>query len=330
MTGSPSRRAVIGALGVATALARKGAQAGAQGPGWQPRQPVRVIVGFAAGTSADRLARYLAVPLSESLGVPVVVENRPGAGGSIGLEAVARAEPDGQVVGMGGPEPLAIHPALASARPQFDPARSLTPVIHLTEQPNVLLTSPGLPADGLSEFRAWALAHPQEPFASPGSGTSHHLTGLAIARALRAQWRHVPDGGRVSAHADLLAGRLRLMVDDIATALPLIRDGRMKAALVSTAERSPLLPQVPSFTELGIPGLASWQGILGPAGLPAPVLARLNAAFAAALASPAVAEWLREAGATSVAGPPERFAAFLAAERLRWAALVGEHDVKVN
>jgi tripartite-type tricarboxylate transporter receptor subunit TctC len=291
---------------------------------------MRFIVTFAAGGSADILARRLAVPLSEGLGVPVVVENRPGAGGNIGLEAVARAAPDGQVFGMGAPGPLAINPALPNARMPFDPARDFTPVIHLADQPNVLLTSPGLPADGLSEFRAWALAHAEEPFASPGSGTSNHLTGLAIARALGVRWQHVPYRGSAPAHADLLAGNLRLMVDNIATALPFLRDGRMKAALVSTAERAPLLPLVPSLAELGIPGLASWQGILAPAGLPAPVLERLNAAFAAALASPSVAEWLREAGATPVAGPPERFAAFLAAERPRWAALVRENNVSVD
>jgi tripartite-type tricarboxylate transporter receptor subunit TctC len=316
----PSRRAIFGAFLATPAVAQ----------GWSPRQPLRCIVTFAAGGSADQLARRLAVPLSETLGQPVVVENRPGAGGNIGMEAVARAAPDGHVFGMGAPGPMAINPALPNARVPFDPARDFTPVIHLADQANVLLCSPGLPFDSLASFRAWAAGHLEEPFGSPGSGTSNHLTGLAMSRAVGARWQHVPYRGSAPAHADLLSGTIRLMVDNIATALPFLRDGRMKAALVSTQARSPLLPEVPALGELGVAGLASWQGIFAPAGLPGPVLARLNAAFAQALAHPGVAEWLRDAGASVVAGTPEAFGSFLAAERSRWASIVRENNVTVD
>lgn len=316
-----SRRALLAAPALLPA-------ARARAQGWAPTQPVRLVVTFAAGGSADLLARRLAGPLSALLGQPVVVDNRPGAGGNVGLEAVSRAAPDGHTVGMGAPGPLAINPALPGLRMPFDAARDLTPVILLAEQANVLLTHPALPALPDGAFRAWLRAHPEEPFGSPGAGTSNHLAGLGFGRAFGARLVHVPYRGSAPAHADLLAGTIRLMVDNIATALPFVRDGRMRAACVSTAARSPFLPDVPALGELGAPPLASWQAMVAPAGLPAPVLARLNAAFAGALDDPGVAEWLRDAGATKLGGSAEDAARFLAAERPRWAQVVRENDLR--
>ncbi len=294
---------------------------------WTPRGPMRFIVTFAPGGSADVLARRLAVPLGEQLGQQVVVENRPGAGGNIGIEAVARAAPDGLVFGMGAAGPIVINPAMPGASMPYDPMRDLTPVIHLADQANVLVCNATVPVAPLDAFRAWLRARPEEPFGSPGIGTSNHLTGLAMARALGGSVTHVPYRGSALAQTDLLSGQISLMVDNIAGALPQLRDGRMKAALVSTQGRSGLLPDVPALGELGVAGLASWQGIFAPAGLPAPVLARLNAGFAAALAHDGVAGWMRENGADAVGGPPERFAAFVAAEAPKWASIIRENRV---
>ena len=310
-----------GLLGIGLAL-----PALAQGV-WAPRGPLRFIVTFAPGGSADLLARRLAVPLAAQLGQPVLVENRPGAGGNIGIEAVARAAPDGLVLGMGAAGPIVINPAMPGAAMPYDAMRDLTPVIHLADQANVLVSSAAVPAAPLEAFRIWLRAAPDEPFGSPGIGTSNHLTGLAMAQALGGSVTHVPYRGSALAQADMLSGQLRLMVDNIAGVLPLLRDGRLRAALVSTERRSSLLPEVPALAELGVPGLASWQGVFAPAGLPGPVLARLNAAFATALASDGVAGWMRDNGADAVGGAPGRFAAFVAAEAPKWAAIIRANQV---
>jgi len=312
------RRVLLG-----TALAGPAVAQGA----WAPRGPMRFIVTFAPGGSADLLARRLAVPLAERLGQPVLVENRPGAGGNIGIEAVARAAPDGLVFGMGAAGPIVINPAMPGAAMPYDPMRDLTPVIHLADQANVLVTGPAVPATPLEAFRAWLRGNADEPFGSPGIGTSNHLTGLAMAQALGGSVTHVPYRGSALAQTDLVSGQLRLMVDNIAGVLPLLRDGRLRAALVSTQGRSALLADVPALGELGVPGLASWQGVFAPARLPAPILARLKEAFAAALAHDGVAGWMRDNGADAVGGPPERFAAFLAAEAPKWAGIIRANNV---
>ena len=294
---------------------------------WAPRGPVRLIVTFAPGGSADILARRLAVPLAAQLGQPVLVENRPGAGGNIGIEVVARAVPDGLVLGMGAAGPIVINPAMPGVAMPYDALRDLTPVIHLADQANVLVTGTAVPAAPLEAFRAWLRTRPDEPFGSPGIGTSNHLTGLAMARALGGTVTHVPYRGSALAQTDLMSGQIRLMVDNIAGALPQLRDGLLRAVLVSTERRSALLPEVPALVELGVPGLASWQGIFAPAGLPAQALQRLNAAFAVALADAGVAAWMRENGADAVGGPPAAFAAFVAAEAPKWAAIIRQNNV---
>lgn len=310
-----NRRGVLTVALLAPAAARAQAQAQAS---W-PNGPVRLIVTFAPGGSADVLARRLAEPVGAAIGQLVVVENRPGAGGNLGIDAVAKAAPDGQTIGLAAAGPLAINPAVPGARMPFDPARDLAPVIHLADQPNVLLAHAGVPADWL----AWLRANPEEPFASPGVGTTNHLTGAALNAALGLRLQHVPYRGSGPAHADLLAGRVRLMVDNVATAAPLVRQGGMRALAVSTARRSVALPDVPSLAETS-PGfdLPSWQGIVAPARAPAAVLARLNAAFADALRSPALAGFFADTGAAPVGGSPEAFAAFLADQRERWGAIV--------
>ena len=183
---------------------------------WVPRGPLRFIVTFAPGGSADLLARRLAVPLAAQLGQPVLVENRPGAGGNIGIEAVARAAPDGLVFGMGAAGPIVINPAMPGAAMPYDAMRDLTAVIHLADQANMLVSSAAVPAAPLEAFRTWLRATPEEPFGSPGIGTSNHLTGLAMARALGGSMTHVPYRGSALAQTDMLSGQLRLMVDNIA------------------------------------------------------------------------------------------------------------------
>lgn len=314
----PTRRA-LPALLAAPALAQEA---------WSPSRPIRLIVTFAPGGSADTLARRLAEPLSRTLGQSVVVENRPGAGGNIGLEALARSAPDGHSIGMGAAGPLAINPALPNARMPYDAASDFTPLLHLANQPNVLLAHPSVPAAPLPAFTAWLRGRPGELFASPGNGTSNHLTGIVMAGALGGRVQHVPYRGSAPAQVDLLAGTILLQVDNIAgNIVGLVNEGRMKAVAVSTAARSALLPEVPAMPEFGAPALPSWQGILAPRGLPPRVTARLNQALAEALQHPSVAGWLREGGAEPVGGSADAFAQFLAAERGKWAEIIRANGI---
>ncbi|MEJ8851097.1 tripartite tricarboxylate transporter substrate binding protein [Variovorax rhizosphaerae] len=296
---------------------------------WSPTRPISLIVTFAAGGSTDALARRLAEALGKSLGQPCIVENRPGAGGNIGMTAVARAAPDGHVIGIGANGPLAVNPALPNMRMPYDAAKDFTPVIRLVNQSNILLVNPSVPASPMPAFRDWLRAHPNEPFGMPGNGTSNHIAGLVFARALGATMEPVAYRGSAPAQLDLLAGNIRLQVDSLAgNVISMVREGKMRAVAVTTATRSPLLPDVPSMTEFGAPAMPVWQGVVAPRGLPEAALRRLNAAFNEALSQPAIRDWLLENGAVPAGGTPEAFAAFLTEERTKWARLVRENGIK--
>ena len=298
---------------------------------WRPDRPVRLLLGFPPGGSADALARRLAEPLGRLLGQPVVVENRPGAGGNIAMEALAKAQPDGHTVGLGPIGPHAINPALLGAKMPYDAARDFSPILRLVDQPNVLLAHLDLPSDPAA-LLAWLRANPEEPYGSPGVGTSNHFTGALLSRALGLRLQHVPYRGGAAGLADLMGGRIRLYVDNLAGALALLREGRFRAVAVSTAGRSRSAPNVPTFAEIGVAGVevSSWQGLFGPAGLPEPALRRWNAAANEVLRDADVAAWLAENAAEPVGGTAEEFAAFLASERARWAAAVRDTGITLD
>jgi tripartite-type tricarboxylate transporter receptor subunit TctC len=298
---------------------------------WRPERPVRLLLGFPPGGSADALARRLAEPLGRLLGQPVVVENRPGAGGNIAMEALAKAPPDGHTVGLGPIGPHAINPALLGAKMPYDAARDFAPVLRLVDQPNVLLAASELPAEPAA-LLAWLRANPEEPYGSPGVGTSNHFTGALLSRALGLRLQHVPYRGGAAGLADLIGGRIRLYVDNLAGALALLREGRFRAVAVSTAARSRSAPDVPAFAEIGVGGVevSSWQGLFAPAALPGPALRRWNAAANEVLRDPVVAGWLAENAAEPAGGTAEAFGAFLAAERARWAAAVRDTGITLD
>jgi tripartite-type tricarboxylate transporter receptor subunit TctC len=312
----PRRSLAVAAI----ALSARGAAAQAE---W-PTRPVTLVVTYAPGGSADVLARLIAPIMAQRLGQPVVVENRAGGGGNVGSDFVARAAPDGHTIQIGAVSTHAINRELFGTRLPFDPQRSFTPITLLVRQPNLVLIGNRLPARNVAEFVAWARTQPSVSYGTAGVGSSNHLTGALIGDVFGLRMELVPYRSGGQALTDLIAGNVPVVIDNLVTAAPLAQDGRARAIAVTSAERSPLLPEVPSFAESGAPGfdLVSWQALFGPAGIPAPIVTRLNAAAHAALADPAVRQRLAEGGSTPAPGSPDQLAAYMAEEIPKWARLV--------
>ncbi len=302
----------------------------AQAP-WAPSRPVRLLVGFPPGGAADTVARRIAEALTPSLGQPVVVENRPGAGAQIAVDAVAKAAPDGHTIGLSPVGPLVVNPVLTPARMPYDAANDFTVLTHVWDQPNVLVGSLAVPAEGQA-FLAWLRARPEEPFASVGNGSSNHLTGELLSRALGLRMQHVVYRGSPAALTEIMAGRINLFVDNILTALPLARDGKIRALAVTTAERAQALPDVPTMAELGVPQatVSSWQVVLGPARLPPAVVERYSVELDKAIRAPEMVAWMNSIGARAIGGGAPAAQAMVARERARWARDIPAMNITVD
>jgi tripartite-type tricarboxylate transporter receptor subunit TctC len=297
-----------------------------------PTKPIRLVVPFPAGGTTDVLARAAAQKLTESLGQAVIVDNRPGAGGNIGAELVAKSPPDGYTLLMGTVGTHAINPSLYPKMP-YDHVRDFVPVILVAGVPNVLVINPALPVNSVQELIAYAKANPGKlNFASSGNGTSIHLSGELFKTMAGVQITHVPYKGSAPALQDLVGGQVQLMFDNLPSALALIKGGRLKALAVTSKERAPALPDVPTMAESGLPGFeaSSWFGLLAPAGTPQSAIARLNAEIAKWLASPEAKEKLLAQGANAAGGTPEDFARHIAAETAKWQRVVKESGAKVD
>ena len=284
-----------------------------------PTRPVRLVVPFSAAGPTDTIARLVAAQLEPTWGQPVTVENRPGAGGSTGSALVARAAPDGHTL-LVTANSHAINPAVLRNLP-FDTLRDFSAVIRLADGPFVLVAHPGLGVRDMAGFLALARARPgQLNYGTPGVGTGNHmgmerlklLAGLDIA--------HVPYPGAAPASTALLAGQVQVMLNNMVNAMPMIAEGRMVALAIGSAQRSSLLPEVPSLGE-SFPGLTSvnWYGVFAPAATPAALVARINAEMARAIRQPVVAERLMGQGIIPAAGPAEDFSREVAAEVAEWA-----------
>jgi tripartite-type tricarboxylate transporter receptor subunit TctC len=297
-----------------------------------PSKPIRIVVPFPPGGTTDVLARAAAQKLSDTLGQPAVVDNRPGAAGNIGAELVAKSPPDGYTLLMGTVGTHAINPALYPKMP-YDHIRDFAPVILVAGVPNVLVVNPSLPVNSVQELVAYARANPGKlNFASSGSGTSIHLSGELFKTAAGLSMTHVPYKGSAPALMDLIGGQVQLMFDNLPSALPQIKAGKLKALAVTSRERAPALPNVPTIAESGFPGFeaSSWFGLLAPAGTPQPVIATINGEVAKWLASPDAKEKLLAQGANAAGGTPEDFAKHIAAETAKWQKVVKESGAKVD
>jgi len=292
-----------------------------------PSRPVRLVVAFPAGGPTDAVARMLAERAARELGQPVVVENRGGANGNIAADAVAKADPDGHTL-LYNTSSIAISRALYKSL-SYDLERDLSPVAQTVAVPAALVVHPALPPRDTAGFIAWARANSGKiTYSSGGVGNSSHLLAFMVMRHIGAEAVHVPYRGTAAALTDAAAGNVHFTCDSLVTVLPLAQDGRVRAIAVSSAERSPLLPALPSMSEAGLlpPGtdIGTWQGVLAPSRTPAPVVARLNAAMRAALADTGIVERLRAQGARVVVGSPEGYARHLADEVARWRQVVAE------
>ena len=297
-----------------------------------PSKTVRIIVPFAAGGSTDIFARYMADKLAPLLGQAVVVENRAGAAGNIGGEAVARYAPDGYTLMMATTGVMAINNALYPNM-TYDAAKDFEPVIFFASITNVLAVPPDLPARDVRELIALARDKPGSlSFASSGAGSSTHLSAELFKSMAGIDLLHVPYKGSAQALTDLMAGRVSMIFDNMPSALPFIKAGRLRALGVTGRVRSPALADVPTIAETGLAGYESlsWSGIAAPAGTPKEIIARLNREIAAILTLPDIREKLAQAGAEGIGGPPQAFADHVRAEREKWSRLIRERGISVN
>ncbi|WP_422651021.1 Bug family tripartite tricarboxylate transporter substrate binding protein [Cupriavidus sp. H18C1] len=262
-----------------------------------PTKPIRFIVPYAAGGTTDLVARTVGQRVAEKLGQPVVIENRPGAGGNIGMEAVAKAAPDGYTIGFGAISTNALNPHIYKAMP-FDPRRDFTAVSLLGTSTIVLEVGNQLPVKTVAELVAWAKRNPGLTYATAGTGTSMHLAGAMFAQMTGTSLTHVPYKGSSPAINDMLGGHIPVMFDNLPASLPHIQAGKLRALAVAGSTRSPALPNVPTLAEAGLTGYSvePWFGVYGPAGVPADIVQKLNAAFVEALGSAPVRDKLVQAG----------------------------------
>jgi tripartite-type tricarboxylate transporter receptor subunit TctC len=282
-------------------------------------RPVSIIVPFPPGGLADTMARLVGEQLRERLGQPVVVDNRPGAGGIIGARAVAGAAPDGNTLLLGNTN-LAVNPSLYRSLP-YDTETAFAPIIQAVAVPNFILVHSGTPYRSLAEFIAAAKAAPGRlDYASAGNGTFPHLAMVLFALAAGVKLTHVPYNGAAPALQALLAHQVEALANDPPTALPQMRSGAVRALGITSAQRLPQAPEVPTLAEQGLEGFEAvgWQGFLAPRGTPAPVIIRLHAAIRAAMTSPTMRERLEPQGVRIVAGSTEEFTAFLHRDVARW------------
>ena len=307
------------------------AAAGAWGQPAYPVKPVRLISPFPPGAVVDTLCRTLAAPLGELLGQPVVVENRTGAGGNIGMDIVAKAPADGYTIGMGGVGTHGINPSVYAKMP-FDSVRDFAPITFVASNINVLVVHPSVPAQNVQELVAYAKANPGKlAFASAGTGTSQHLAGELFKQSTGIEMTHVPYKGAGPAVSDLIAGQVPLMFADISAALGHIRAGKLRALGVTTRSRTPLL-DVPTVIEQGVADfdVNAWFGILAPAGTPREIIMRLNAESARVLSAPAIRDRLRGLGLNPAPNSPEEFAQFIRAELERWAKVARAVNIRAE
>jgi tripartite-type tricarboxylate transporter receptor subunit TctC len=297
-----------------------------------PSRPVRIVVPFAPGGSTDIFARLIGERLAAALGQPVKIEIRAGAGGNIGADAVAGAAPEGDTLRMATTGVMAINNALYKSM-TYDAAKDLEPVIFVASISNVLSVPAELPAKSVKELIALAKAKPGSlTFASSGAGSSTHLSAELFKSMAGVEIEHVPFKGSGQALVDVIAGRVSMIFDNMPSALPHIKSGKLRALGVTGLQRSSALPEVPTIAEAGVPGYdsLSWSGIAAPAGTPKETIARLNRAIDAILASAEMRSKLADQGGEAIGGPPERFGSHIRAEREKWGRLIRERNITLG
>jgi tripartite-type tricarboxylate transporter receptor subunit TctC len=322
-TGRWSSALALGGLVLAVAPMQATAQA-------FPSKPIRWVAPFAPGGTSDIVARAVAQRLSATIGQQVVIDNRAGAGGNIAADLVVRAPADGYTLLTGFPG-LAINPSLY-AKLTYDPLKDLAPVTLMTSAPLVLVTSPAIAVKTVKELVSLALAQPGTlNFCSAGNGTSSHLAGELFKSMAKIDIVHVPYKGSVECMADLMGGRISLMVNPLPEMLPMIKSNKLRGMAVSSLQRAPSVPELPAVTDAGVKGyeVSTWNGVMVPTGTPGPVISRLHAEISGLLKGE-LRKQLEEQALTVIANTPEEFGAFLRAETTKWAAVVKASGARIQ
>jgi tripartite-type tricarboxylate transporter receptor subunit TctC len=297
-----------------------------------PSKPVKLVIPFPPGGSLDNVGRLLAQKLSEAWGQQVVIENKPGAGGNIGADAVAKSPPDGYTVVMGALSTHAVNPSLYKTMP-YDAVRDFAPLSLVATTPNVLIVKAGVPIASVKDLVAYAKANPGKTnFGSGSNGSAGHLAGELFKLETGTDVMHIPYKGGAPALQALLAGDTQFMFDNLANAMAQVKGGTVRAIAVTTAQRSKLAPDLPTMAEAGLPGfdISTWFGLMAPAGTPPEVVARWNEGIVKALNSPDVREKMLAQGAEPAPMTPTEFAAFIARERDKYARIVKASGAKVD
>jgi tripartite-type tricarboxylate transporter receptor subunit TctC len=297
-----------------------------------PAKPIRLVVPFPPGGSLDVIARAIGQKLSEAWGQPVVIDNRPGAGGNIGADLVAKSTPDGYTILEGALSTHAVNVSLYSRMP-YDPIKDFAPITLVAVTPNVLVLNPSVPANSVKELIAYAKANPGKlSFGSGSNGSAGHLAGELFKSDAGVDMVHVPYKGGAPAMQDLLGGQIQLMFDNLANSMQQVRAGKLKALAVTTAHRSSLVPDLPTLSEAGVPGfdIYTWWGFMAPAGTPREIIAKWNTEVTRILNTPEMKAFFAQQGAEPAPDTPEQFAALIKSEIPKYAKIVKDSGAKVD
>ena len=297
-----------------------------------PSKPIRLVVPFPAGGPLDAVARAIGPKLADAWGQPVVIDNRPGAGGNIGADLVAKSVPDGYTILEGALSTHAVNVSLYSKMP-YDPIRDFAPIALVAVTPNVLVVNPSLPVSSVKDLIVYAKAHPGKlSFGSGSNGSAGHLAGEAFKTEAGVDMVHVPYKGGAPAMQALLSGDTQLMFDNLANSTPQLKAGKIKALAVTTAKRSALAPDLPTLAETGLPGfdIYTWWGFMAPAGTPKEIIAKWNAEVARILATPEMKAFFAQQGAEPAPTSPEEFATLIRREIPKYAKIIKDSGAKVD
>jgi tripartite-type tricarboxylate transporter receptor subunit TctC len=297
-----------------------------------PSKPIRFYTPYPPGGTTDILARIIGAKMFETWGQPVIVDAKPGAGGNIGTDFVAKSPADGYTILMGASGPLAINASLFRKLP-YDPAKDLAPVVLSASVPLVLVTHPSLPVKNVKEFIALMKARPgQFNYASAGPGSPQHLTAEMFKFMAKVEMTHIPYKGSGPAIVDLIGGQIPFAFESMIPILPHVKSEKLRALAVTSAARSPVLPQIPTVAESGVPGFESiaWYGVVAPAGTPKEIIAKLNAEMVRIANLPDIKKQLMEMGSPPVAGTPDQFGALIRSEIPKWAKVVKQANVSLD
>ena len=297
-----------------------------------PSRPIRLVVPFPAGGPLDVIARAIGQKLSIAWGQPVIIDNRPGAGGNIGADLVAKSAPDGYTILEGALSTHAVNVSLYTKMP-YDPIKDFAPITLVAVTPNVLVLNPSVRANSVPELISYARANPGKlAFGSGGNGSAGHLAGELFKTEAKVDMVHVPYKGAASAMQDLLGGQIQLMFDNLASSMQQVRAGKLKALAVTTAKRSPLVPDLPTLAETGLPGfdIYTWWGFLAPAGTPKEIIAKWNAEVTRILDTPEMRAYFAQQGAEPSPTSPEQFTALIQSEIPKYAKIIKASGAKVD